>query len=220
MHNTPNTNEQNPQSQVLNSKHDQQHIFDMFLCRRINVTRDDITRVQNFCQAIQQKQDRYGSRDRSRGDTGKHRFLNGFVGKIGEVGAAKIFGGTVDFRVWATGQRGLDQFEPDIASSSSTYNLHVKTCHMKHTKRSPRGVVPTATASWTIDVSDPLMKNPADRDRIILMFASDYGDVQYLGWIDAKQALPFWKPCLSSTLSHKRAIYMNDIWQYIEITTI
>lgn len=217
MSNAPTTNDTNSQ---LHPKHSQQHIFDMFLCRRVNVSRDDINKVQSFCQAIQQKQDRYGSRDRSRGDTGRHRFLNGFIGKIGEVGAAKIFGGKVDFRVWATGQRGIDQFEPDIETTSTSYNLHVKTCHMKHTMRSQRGVVPTETASWTIDVSDPLMKNPSDHDRIILMFASDHGDVHYLGWIDAKAALPFWKPCLSPTLSHKRAIYIHDIWKHIEQTTI
>lgn len=199
---------------VTSSNLDESQLI-MIACRRIVLGRDEMNRVESFCKKIQHKQSLKGSRDMQRNDVGKHRIINGLIGKLGEVGAAKCFGGVVDFRVWKTGARGLDQFEPDLALNEGAHRFHVKTCHMKHTQRTPKGVFPKTTASWTIDENDPMMTHPDKQDIIILMFASDEGSVCYLGWVHATHMQGFWRPCLSQALSHKRAVYIRDIWKHI-----
>ena len=188
-------------------------------CRRIFLTKEELTNVETFCQRIQDKQNKDGSRDNRRNDTGEFRIMNGMIGKLGEVGASKLFGGAVDFRVWGTGVRGLDQFEPDLAKTQSPYRFHVKTCHIKHTERRGNAFYPLPTASWTVDVSDPVMRNPQKSDILVLMFASNGGSVSYLGYVYAVDMKGFWKPCLAETLSHKRAIYIPDIEPYVYQTT-
>jgi hypothetical protein len=189
-------------------------------CRRIFLTKDDILAVENFCQQIQDKQNKQGSRDVRRNDVGDHRILNGMIGKLGEVGASKLFGGTVDFRVWDTGRRGLDQFEPDLQNPKSPYRFHVKTCHIKHTVREENNTYPLPTASWTVDQSDPVMTRPHKDDILVLMFASNKGSVHSLGWLKATEMKELWKPCVTATLSHKRALYIGDIWQKVKQTTM
>jgi hypothetical protein len=189
------------------------------LCRRIFLTKEDFLTVETFCQKIQDKQSQQGSRDIQRNDVGHYRILNGMIGKLGEVGASKLFGGTVDFRVWDTGRRGLDQFEPDLQNPKSPYRFHVKTCHIKHTVREGTNTYPLLTASWTIDQSDPVLHCPKKDDILVLMFASNKGSVHSLGYVKAIEVKDLWKPCVTATLSHKRALYIGDIWHSVKQTS-
>ena len=150
-----------------------------------------------------------------RGDTGSYRRNNCLVGKFGEAGASIMLGGEMACDVWATGSRRGLQFDPDITTVKgpfSSYNIHVKTCHMKHGRLiDGTTLLPSASASWTIDASDPVMLCPSSSDIIVLMFANEQGDVFGLGWVYALDVACLWKPCRSPYMRHKRAIYFPDI---------
>lgn len=181
----------------------------------VSLSRGDHAQVKSFCEKICVKQSTPYSRDFKNNDQGPRRHGNNLVGKYGEVGAAKIIGGEVDFKVWSTGSRGHDQFETDIMApthrSFKGYNVHVKTCHAKYGIRKGDRLFPDSSASWTIDASDPVFRDPSPRDIIVLMFATDDGRVWGLGWVKASLLYHMWRPCKSVFLSHKRAVYYADI---------
>lgn len=173
--------------------------------RRVVVSAEEHRKVVDFCTAIAAKQAGRNSRDRMRGDVGSARFTQGVIGKLGEVAVASLTGGTVDFSVWSTGSRGLDQFEPDIPNPTvqpfGGKRIHVKTCNAKYA-RSP---------SWTVDVSDPIRTTPTAEDVLVLALANESPNVDIVGWLPATDALPHWKECYSPHMAHKRAIYMGDV---------
>lgn len=172
---------------------------------RVWITPDEYAKVEAFCSQIAAKQASRNSRDRIRGDTGPARLTQGIIGKLGEVAVANIAGGTVDFRVWETGTRGLDQFEPDILDPTQPpfvgNRVHVKTCNAKYA-RSP---------SWTIDVADPVRTRPDPADVLVFALAGETLSVDIEGWIPASELVTLWKPCISASMSHKRAVYTADI---------
>lgn len=181
------------------------------LCLKVNLNKKDIRDVLKFSDEMNIKQKRNGSRDKIRNDIGRNRIMNGIVGKLGEVGAAKLFGGSVDFRVWETGSRGSEQFEPDLNNTTSKYSFHVKTCNLKYTIRKGCNVTPLRSASWTMDKSDPLINRSTEYDIIILMFASTEGLVGCLGYCKAVDLRRLWRPCISRKMLHKKAVYYPDI---------
>jgi hypothetical protein len=173
---------------------------------RIEITPEEYAKVEEFCTQIAAKQAGRNSRDAMRGDTGAARITQGVIGKLGEVAVAKLIGGDVDFRVWQTGSRGLDQFEPDISNPTHKLfagkHVHVKTCNAKYT-RSP---------SWTIDVADPVRTHPTLEDILVFALAGESSlTVDIVGWTPASNIVSLWKPCISSSMSHKRAVYTPDI---------
>lgn len=142
-----------------------------------------------------------------RGDV-KNRFNQNLIGKLGELGAAKLIGGKIDMRIWETGSRGADQFEGDVVGARGLYrdyNIHVKTCHLRLRNM----------ASWTVDANDPLMKG-YENDIIILMMADEEGRVKGVGRVMARDVASLWKRCVSNHMQHKRAIYAEDIANYIQ----
>lgn len=185
------------------------------IATRVPVWRKDVERVHSFTQAIQIKQNRSGSRDQIRGDVGQHRINNCLIGKFGEVGAANVVGGSVDFEVWGTGRRGADQFEPDIRQPKQQQlmgkHVHVKTCGLKHGMVKTDKFYPSNSSSWTVDVNDPVFRQPSSQDVIVLMFANERGDVYSFGWVAAMDVVRMWKPCFSRNMAHKRAIYVGDL---------
>lgn len=181
--------------------------------RFIAISHSEYNQVLRYSRALQQKQACRNSRDQQRQDLGPFRFHQYVVGKLGEVGAAKLVKGTVDFDIWPSG-RGADQFEPDIQSPQAGFEgfqLHVKTCNLQHGRLIGNTFKPSATSSWTIDVNDPVFKAPTRKDILMLMFASESGAVYSLGWVYAAQAHPLWRPCRSPHMQHKRALYLADV---------
>lgn len=178
---------------------------------------DEMNVIRNFCYKITEKENQRGSRDRRRNDTGPDRALHGLTGKIGEYAATRVYGGVVDFTVWETGTRGLDQFEPDIIDDPTSpiiqemagKRLHVKTCSAKYLAPDTTTIRPARTASWTIDRQDPLVTSPSDDDVFVLAFASTLSRAYVYGHVPATAVKPFWKPCIA--LRHKVAIYYPDI---------
>lgn len=184
----------------------------------VSMTKMDLAKVDAYCRQIQVKQSRPGSRDHKHRDTGKDqndRYWNNFVGKLGELGAAKATGGTVDFAVWPTGFQGRDHFDPDVVAPSKDIfhgkHLHVKTCHTRWSTIHHGKIFPSARASWTVDARDPILVQPTNRDLLVLMFADEEGQVFSYGWVEATRIQSFWKPCASKFMSHKRALYLHDI---------
>jgi hypothetical protein len=179
------------------------------------VSHCEMVEVKGFCDKIMAKQAKPGSRDYINKDMGKNRITNNMIGKFGEVGAAKVTKGVVDFKVWSSGSRGKDQFEPDITGAMDHmfkgFNIHVKTCNAKHGSMRAGRLYPDVSASWTVDVNDPVFRRPCNNDIIVLMFASDKGRVFVLGWIKATVAMRLWRPCKSVFMSHKKAIYFSDV---------
>lgn len=195
--------------------------------KKVSLTPAEYQQVYDFCEKIEQKQSKEGSRDHHNNDRGPRRLENAIVGKAGEFAATKMTGGIIDLKVWETGSRGVDQFEADIIDDAANpldaqfkgLNLHVKTCMLKHAKMDVSGeVVPEKTASWTIDARDPLRNSTDDKDIIILMFAEgSQGKAYALGWVKAKDVSSWWRRCLSPHMSHKRAIYYPDIKPLINL---
>lgn len=195
--------------------------------KRVSLDSAEYAEILEFCKKIQEKQNKVGSRDFHNNDTGSNRLYNGMVGKVGECAATKLVGGIIDLNVWDTGTRGIDQFEADIIGTDDKpllapfdgMNIHVKTCALKHAKMDVDGeIVPEQSASWTIDIKDPLMKNPSDKDILVLMFAEEFkGKAFALGWVKAKDVVTWWRRCLSAHMGHKRAIYYPDIKQLINL---
>lgn len=185
------------------------------IATRVPIWRKDFEKVHSFSEAIKIKQSKMGSRDQIRGDVGQHRLANCLIGKFGEVGAANVVGGSVDFAVWGTGRRGADQFEPDISQPKQQQlvgkHVHVKTCGLKHGMVKTDKFYPSSSSSWTVDVSDPVFRQPSSRDVIVLMFANERGDVYSFGWVAALDVMRLWKPCFSKNMAHKRAIYVGDL---------
>lgn len=181
---------------------------------RVQVSDKDYARVASYSRAINQKQAQKNSRDQQRGDVGNARFTHCMIGKLGEVGAAKLTGGQVDFEIWQSGSRGRDQFEPDITKAHDFFKdlkLHVKTCNFNNATVFSNKLVPSSRNSWTVDVADPIYSRPGSKDVIVLMFADDRGRVYGLGWVWAAYVQNLWKPCFSAHMRHKRAIYFSDI---------
>lgn len=181
----------------------------------ISITKTELAKVDAFCRQIQIKQSHRGSRDLKHHDTGKGRLLNNLVGKLGEVGAAKVVGGEVDFHIWATGAKGRDHFDPDIINPTTSYfrgkDIHVKTCHSKYGTINKDKIYPSARSSWTVDARDPILVQPSNRDILVLMFADEQGNVFSYAWVEAEKVQPFWRPCMSAFMAHKRALYLQDI---------
>jgi hypothetical protein len=181
---------------------------------------NDFAVINGFCQAIQQKQNKYGSRDFHNNDTGIRRFGNNFIGKIGEYAATKIVGGEIDLNVWNTGSRGIEQFEADIINTEEhpivpkfvNNKLHVKTCNDKHIIN----MRPGFKASWTADRNDPLVTKPQKDDIVIFMFAGSSGKTYALGWAYATQIQRLWKNCVSEHMKHKVAVYFTDVRPFIQ----
>lgn len=181
----------------------------------ISINSSELATVTGFCEAIQRKQSKPGSRDEHNNDKGQRRFGNNFIGKIGEYAATKIVGGVIDMRVWNTGSRGADQFEADIMESEVNpiitpfkgYKLHVKTCNSKHIFKGQPG----NTASWTADRHDPLVVSPKRDDIIIFMFADNSGICHAVGWVYAQEVQRYWKACVSEHMKHKVAMYFKDM---------
>jgi hypothetical protein len=192
-----------------------------------HLTEKQYYQVRDFCVAIRDKQQRRGSRDHINNDTSAFRLSNDMVGKLGELAATLICGGTTDLRVWNSGSRGIDQFEADIVNCEITpikakfskMLLNVKTCNIKHIKYDKRRDVyyPSNSASWTVDKNDPLMTNPKEDDVLVLMFADDRGNAFYLGYVFATEIAECWKACLSPHMAHKRAIYYPDISKFVKV---
>lgn len=173
--------------------------------------------VHNYTKRIMDKESKTGSRDQLRGDT-VGRIDNNLVGKYGEVGAAAVLGGHIKFDVWKTGSRGI-AFDPDVVCNSGRFascNVHVKTCHLKHGKMSGMYVYPCDTASWTVDVGDPIYVDPSSNDIVVFMFADQYGKVYALGWVYAYQLFYMWRACVSKHMLHKRAVYWPDIQHIVK----
>ena len=185
-----------------------------FACR-VTISDRDYARVASYSHAIHQKQALKNSRDQQRGDTGSARFTHCLIGKLGEVGAAKLTGGEVDFSIWQSGSRGRDQFEPDITFPKEAFfkdlKLHVKTCNFNNTSVYNNKLIPSGRSSWTVDIADPIYSRPGSKDVIVLMFADDRGRVYGLGWVWAAYVQRLWKPCFAAHMKHKRAIYYSDI---------
>lgn len=181
-------------------------------CTQVSLSDPEVDSVKQFVERMLHKQNQLGSRDFVRNDLSMKRIGHNFVGKLGEVAAAKLLGGHVDFRVWTTGTRGIDQFEPDITSGMRSNRYHVKCCHTNHTVHKRSGVVPGPKASWTADAKDPLTSKPFPHDILVFMFASEDTPHQVLalGWVYAKEVTHLWRPCRSDHMRHKCALYYTD----------
>lgn len=144
------------------------------------------------------------NRNRRNNDLGDHRVLREAVGKLGEVGACKVYGGKPDFGLR---EDGTFYFDHDLKQG-----LHVKTCSYKER---------TMSDSWTFDRKDPVVRNPADDEKIVLTYAdinleSGVGEVEVVGHVMAKDLVGKYVPCRSPTMSHKCAILRADIENLIE----
>jgi len=173
----------------------------------VQLSKEELAQVIDFAQKIRQKQSKPGSRDHVNDDMTDKRLENEIVGKVGEYAVAKLIGGTIDLRIWESGTRGISQFEPDISDATRPdfvgQAIHVKTCNWKYLNAPQR--------SWTVDKNDPIIQKPKPTDIIFLAFASANGRSLIHGHVLATRALPYWKPCVSTFMAHKRAIYYNDI---------
>ncbi len=194
-------------------------------CEQIDISNKDKELVQKYCEKLYNYQLKEGSRDNIRNDTGTHRLIQGLIGKYGEVGACKIIGGTINYTVWDKTTRIGELFDPDIIESKENKikinnfknkNLHVKTCGLQHAIKLQKKIMPKLNASWTVDIADPVYKNPSLDDIIILMFSSPKAEVYYVGYIYAYEIRDLWKPCQNIVLQHKRAIYYQDIIRFIK----
>lgn len=171
--------------------------------KNVSLTDAEMRKVYDFVGKMRDKQEKRGSRDFLNNDTGGLRLGDNIIGKVGEFSATKVVGGDVDWRIWETGSRGADQFEPDITGHLyGNKKFHVKTCHSKH---------PLSRTSWTIDRKDPIIETPGSEDWFMLMVANDEGQSAFIGFVKADSAKPYWKNCISSHMAHKRAIYYDDI---------
>jgi hypothetical protein len=183
------------------------------MARSINISHTDYQKVLKYSREILVKQQQKNSRDQQRNDTGNYRFQQCVVGKLGEVGAAKLVKGTVDFNVWTSG-RGASQFEPDIQNPQAgfqDFQIHVKTCNLQHGRQVGRKFLPSPSSSWTIDINDPVYRRPSPTDILMLMFASDSGIVYVYGWVYAAQVQALWRACRSPHMAHKRALYLSEV---------
>lgn len=193
-------------------------------CEQIEISKKEKDIVQEFCEKLYKLQQKDGSRDVIRNDTGSHRLIQGLIGKFGEVGASKVIGGNINFTIWEKNSRKGDFFDPDIIETHENKiklldlknkRLHVKTCGTQHAIKLQKRIIPTLKSSWTIDISDPIYRNPTMDDIIILMFSSPKADVFYVGYVYAYEVQNLWKPCLNPILTHKKAIYYEDIKKFI-----
>lgn len=194
-------------------------------CEQIDISNKEKELVKNYCEQIYNIQLREGSRDNIRNDFGPHRLTQGLIGKYGEVGACKIIGGEINYFVWDKTIRTGELFDADIFESEDkkikiknfkNKILHVKTCGLQNAIKIQKRIMPKLNASWTVDIDDPIFKNPSLDDIIILMFSSPYAEVYNAGYIYAYDVKHLWKPCQNIVLQHKRAIYYQDIIKYIK----
>jgi hypothetical protein len=184
------------------------------MCSQVLLSEQDVWRVKDYSYRIRIKQSERWSRDSRRGDNGPRRQTQCELGKLGEVGASRVIGGVVDFRVWRTGCRGKDQFEPDIVHHPwmQGCRIHVKTCNAFHGNLFDGRLYPTGYASWTVDVNDPLLTHPRSDDIIILMMGRPDDAVVYaIGWVYASQVTSLWENCVSAHMSHKKALYWHSV---------
>ena len=164
--------------------------------------------IKKFVRDLEQKYTSDNLRDYMHNDTGRRRRSQFIIGKIGEVAAARLIGGWIDFRIWS---RGLT-FDPDITSPThhlfKDKRVHVKTCNAKYIDKKRLSV--SSRASWTLDRGDPIWRTPTDQDVIFLMFATLTQSFM-LGFLYARDILDKWRDCFDTRLAHKIAIYYPDI---------
>ena len=155
-----------------------------------------VIRIFQYAREVNAK--RYNRNFRNN-DLGNHRILREAVGKLGEFGACKVYGGVPDLELR---ENGTFYFDHDLNPG-----VHVKTCSFQERARSD---------SWTFDKKDPIVKSPADHERVILTYADineekSCGEVEVVGYVMAKDLVDKYVPCRSPTMSHKCAILRADI---------
>jgi hypothetical protein len=153
--------------------------------------------ITKFCEKVHAARKQ---RDLCNKDRGKQRIKNEITGKVGEVAAWKVCGGKQpDFEIY---ENGRPNFDADLGN-----HIHVKTCHLRYKGR--------PLDSWTVDKRDPLCFNPHPKDVIVLVYANEYGDNEVVGYVNATDVKPYWRP--TRNLYHKLAIYRSDIKEFIQL---
>lgn len=157
----------------------------------IKLNKTGLTKIHKFCEVVHKKR---STRDTKRNDVSPNRLNNEIIGKIGECAAWKATKiGKLDFSYRET---NTFKYDGDLDE-----NTHVKTCHIKYKD--------SQFDSWTVDKKDPVCVSPKDNDIIILVYANEEGYSEIIGFVNAKEIQPYWKP--TKLIPHKLAIYKNDI---------
>lgn len=165
----------------------------------VQLTKKQLKEIEKFCVAVQEARK---GRDKKNNDEGEHRIKREMVGKIGELAACVATGiGQVDFAIYDSKEL-LKNCDYDLADG-----IHVKTC-----EASAKG---TKFDGWLISVWEKWLNDPTSLDAMIFCYADDKGQVDVIGWLYVSEIRQLIRPPVSRKLSHKVAVYAEDIIKYI-----
>ena len=167
-------------------------------CKSYQCNEEELKEITEFVTKVREERK---PRDKRNVDEGPHRFIREKVGKIGEVSAAKFYGGNVNFQIFPNNTYGHDI---DLENTQTTYQDYVKTCSEDEAKK--HGF------SWIFAKGDPLYHSPTPNQRIILMCANAEGKAWVLGHVLAPNLTGRFGPCRA--LKHKVAIWLKTTMTY------